>query len=213
MIIKNLNNNIAVFPLSNAVFFPRTTLPLNIFEDKYLQLVNDCIKTERMFGMVQPKTKENSKTPEVYKVGCLGKITEFVELPDKRFSISLSGIIRFRIKNEIKVEKLYRKFNVDYSEFLSDLEIERKQKINYDRDKFLKKLTTFFIKINYPIVHAELEKLNIEQLINTVSMISPFSVKDKQKLIETIKIDEQLKILDEIINFNLIKFGENNTIQ
>ena len=120
MKIKELPKNISVFPLANAVFFPRTILPLNIFEDRYIQLVNDCMKGERMFGMVQPKNRK-SKIPEVYEVGCLGKIVSFNETTDNRFIISLSGIIRFRIKNELKKENLYRKFNVDYSEFLNDL--------------------------------------------------------------------------------------------
>ena len=117
---NNIPNKIAVFPLSNAVFFPGTILPLNIFEDRYIQLVNDCMKENRMFGMIQPKNKM-SKIPEVYNVGCLGKIVSFNETEDKRFIISLSGIIRFRIKSELKMEKLYRNFEVDYSEFLSDL--------------------------------------------------------------------------------------------
>ena len=117
---NNFPNRIAVFPLSNAIFFPRTVLPLNIFEDRYIQLVNDCMKENRMFGMVQPKNK-NNVTPEVYNIGCLGKIVSFNETEDKRFIISLSGIIRFRIKKELKSERLYRNFEVDYSEFLTDL--------------------------------------------------------------------------------------------
>ena len=134
-------------------------MPLNIFEDRYIQLINDSMKENRMFGMVQPKNKKSS-LPEVYKIGCLGKIVSFNETKDKRFIISLSGIIRFKIKNEIKEEKL-----------------------------------------------------NLDQLINTVSMISPFSVEEKQKLIETIKIEDKIKILSEIISFNLIDFEENKTVQ
>ena len=115
---KIFPNKIAIFPFSSAIFFPRTILPLNIFEDRYIQLVNDCMKENRMFGMVQPKNKK-SMAPEVYNVGCLGKIVSFNETSDKRFIISLSGIIRFRIKNEIKKEKSYRNFEVDYYEFIN----------------------------------------------------------------------------------------------
>ena len=121
MIKNNLPNKIAVFPLSNAVFFPRTILPLNIFEDRYIQLVSDCMKEGRLFGMIQPKVQSVNK-PEVYKVGCLGKIVAFNETADKRFVISLSGIIRFRVQKELSSEKLYRKFDVDYSDFLNDLD-------------------------------------------------------------------------------------------
>ena len=209
---ENFPKKIPIFPLSSAIFFPRTILPLNIFEDRYIQLVNDSMKENRMFGMVQPKNRK-SISPEVYKIGCLGKIVSFNETEDKRFIISLSGIIRFKIKNEIKKEKLYRIFEVDYSEFLNDLEEEKNQIINFDKEDLLKKIKLFFQKINYPIDYNELIKLNLHQLVNTVSMISPFSVEEKQKLIETIKIEDKLKILSEVISFNLLDFEENKTVQ
>ena len=208
---KNLPNIIPVFPLSGAIFFPRTILPLNIFEDRYIQLINDCMKENRMLGMVQPKNKK-SALPEVYKVGCLGKIISFNETSDKRFIITLSGISRFKIKNEIKKEKLYRNFEVDYSEFSNDLE-EKNKIIKFDNKSLIDKIRIFFQKINYPIDYDELLKLNIDQLVSTVSMISPFSVEEKQKLIETIKIEDKLKTLSEIINFNLLDFEENKTVQ
>ena len=116
MKIKDFPEQIPIFPLSNAIFFPRTTLPLNIFEDRYIQLVNDCMKGDRLFGMVQPKFKT-----DVYNIGCLGKIINFEETADRRFIILLSGILRFKIKNELKIDKLYRKFTVDYSNFSDDL--------------------------------------------------------------------------------------------
>tara|TARA_B110000438_G_scaffold303714_1_gene366706 strand:- start:4827 stop:5465 length:639 start_codon:yes stop_codon:yes gene_type:complete len=209
---NNLPKKISIFPLSNAIFFPNTVLPLNIFEDRYLQLVNDCMKEERVFGMVQPKTKIGS-SPEVYDVGCLGKIVSFNETVDKRFIISLSGIIRFRIKKEVNDKKLYRKFDVDYSEFLEDLEYEKNQITSYNKESFLNKLRSYFQKINYPIDYKELTKLNLDQLISTVCMISPFSTEEKQKLIETLKIADKIKLLDEIINFNLFEYQENKTIQ
>ena len=209
---KNLPRQIPVFPLSNAIFFPKTNLPLNIFEERYIQLVNDCMKEDRMFGMVQPKNKIG-KSPETYKIGCLGKIINFNETTDKRFIINLSGIIRFRIKNELEQKKLYRKFNVDYSEFLDDLEEEKNQLLNYDKNSFLVKIKKYFKKIGYPIDYYELAKLNFEQLINTVCMISPFSIEEKQKLIESLNIEDKIKLLREIINFNLFDHHENKTIQ
>ena len=125
---ENLPNKIAIFPLSNAIFFPRTILPLNIFEERYVKLINDCMKENRLFGMVQPKIKTQPK-PEVYKVGCLGKIISFTETMDKIFLISLSGIIRFKIKEELETKKLYREFKVDYSDFISDLTEKKDEKI------------------------------------------------------------------------------------
>ena len=209
---NNLPKKIAIFPLSNAIFFPKTILPLNIFEDRYIQLVNDCMKENRIFGMVQPKS-QTDKLPRVYDIGCLGKIVSFNETVDKRFIISLSGIIRFRIKNEHQKEKLYRIFEVDYSEFLTDLYEKENQEVVYDKKNLLNMIRTFFQKINYPIDYNELTKLDLDQLVSTVSMIAPFSIEEKQKLIETVSTKEKIKTLEEIISFNLLDFQENKTVQ
>jgi|TARA_B110000263_G_C15148506_1_gene436714 Lon protease-like protein len=209
---NNLPNDIPVFPLSGAIFFPRTVLPLNIFEDRYIQLVKDCVKEKKFFGMVQPKIKFSEK-PEVYSVGCLGKIVTFNETNDKRFVISLLGVARFKIKEELNTEKLYRKFNVDYSDFAEDLNFKKNETINYNKNSLLKKINLFLKKINYEVDSTELFKLNFDQLISTICMISPFSNVEKQKLIEEIKVENKLRVLEEIINFHLIDFQENKTIQ
>ena len=201
---KNLPNKIPIFPLSNAVFFPRTILPLNIFEERYIQLVNDCMKKQRLFGMVQPRSK-NLQKPEVYQVGCLGKIISFNETADKRFIIGLSGIARFKIKDELDSEKLYRKFNVDYTDFLEDLEFKKNNLNEIDKKNLLNKIRLYFSKINYSVKFEELLKLNFEQLLSTVCMISHFSIEEKQKLIETIKIEDKVILLEEILNFNFIE--------
>ena len=209
---EDLPNKISVFPLSNAIFFPRTILPLIIFEDRYLLLVDDCMKGNRLFGMVQPRNKTDI-SPEVYNVGCLGKIISFNETTDKRFIITLLGLTRFKIKKELKKEKLYRSFEVDYSEFLDDLKVKKDESFTLEKKNLLKKIQVFFEKINYPVKYSELSKLDLDELISNVSMISPFSIEEKQKLIETKKIDNKIKVLSEIINFNLLNFGENKTIQ
>ena len=209
---EDLPNKISIFPLSNAIFFPRTILPLNIFEDRYLQLVNDCMKGNRIFGMVQPRNKIGL-SPEVYNVGCLGKIISFNETTDKRFIITLLGLTRFRIKKELKKEKLYRSFEVDYSEFLSDLEIKKDESFISEKKNLLSKIQVFFEKINYPVKYNELSKLDLDELISNVSMISPFSIEEKQKLIETKKINNKIKVLNEIINFNLLDYENNKTMQ
>ena len=209
---KDLPNNIAIFPLSNAIFFPKTVLPLNIFEDRYIQLINDCMKEKKMFGMIQPKNKSSS-VPEVYQVGCLGKIVNFHETDDKRIIINLSGIIRFKIKKELDSKKLYRKFKVDYSEFMHDLKAEKEKEKNEERNKLLKNINYFFAKIDYSIEFNELEKLNFSQLVDTICMISPFTIEEKQKLIEANQIDEKFQILNKIIEFNFFDFLQNKTIQ
>lgn len=207
---KNLPDKIAVFPLSRAIFFPKTILPLNIFEDRYVQMINDCMKDKRLFGMVQPMSKFNNNA--LYKVGCLGKIINFKEMIDKRFTISLSGITRFRIKKEIKTEKLYREFEVDYSDFSDDLN-EKESKEEILDENIIIKIKEFFYKKNYLIQLDELEKLNFDQLLSTICMISPFSAEEKQKLIEAIKIEEKISTLEEIINFNLFDNLKNKTMQ
>tara|TARA_Y100000590_G_scaffold415486_1_gene513284 strand:- start:537 stop:1163 length:627 start_codon:yes stop_codon:yes gene_type:complete len=204
-----LPNTIPIFPLSSAIFFPKTILPLNIFETRYIQLVNDCMKNNRLFGMVQPKSKKNLN--EVYRVGCLGKIVSFNETNDKRFIITLSGIIRFRIEEEVKSEKLYREFKVNYSDFLKDLDDD--QSIKVPNKDIIKKIKEFFNRNDYLIEFNELEKLNFDQMISTICMISPFSVEEKQKLIETVKIEDKISALEKIINFNLLASSNNKTIQ
>ena len=213
MIKENIfPKKISIFPLSNAIFFPRMVLPLNIFEDRYIQLVNDSMKGNRMFGMVQPRNKKNT-SPEVYNVGCLGKITSFNETTDKRLIITLSGLTRFRIKKELEKKKLYRIFEVDYSEFLTDMKPIKNESFSLEKKNLLNKIKIFFEKKNYPINYNELSKLNLDELVSNVSMISPFSIEEKQKLIETKKIDNKVKVLSEIINFNLLDYEESKTIQ
>jgi len=209
---NNFPEKIAVFPLSNAIFFPGTILPLNIFEKRYIQLVSDCMKEKRLFGMIQPKIKSEKK-PEVYKVGCLGKIVSFNEVADKRFIINLSGIIRFKIEEELNTKKMYREFKVNYSDFIHDLKINTKNDKSYDESKLLKKINLFFKRNNYMVQPETFEKLNFDQLISTVCMISPFSVEEKQKLIETVKTNDKIKVLEEIINFDLLDHQKNKTIQ
>ena len=212
MNINSLPNKIPVFPLTNAVFFFLSVLPLYIFEDRYIQLVNDCMKGQRIFGMVQPKSKERFKN-ELYEVGCLGKITSFSETRDKRLIIGLTGLTRFRIVSEINSKKLYREFEVDYSDFVNDLGNKVSERENFHLKNILNKIKTYFEKKNYMIEFNELEKLSCDQLISTISMISPFSSEEKQKIIETVDIEEKIKVFEEIINFDLIDRSFNKTIQ
>jgi len=209
---KDLPQKIAIFPLSNAVVFPKTILPLNIFEDRYIQLIDDCMKGQKLFGMVQPRIRTELK-PKVYSVGCLGKIISFRETKDKRFLITLSGIIRFKIREEFSTTKMYREFKVDYSDFIEDLNIQEIGYKQFDVKSLLNKVKLFLEKKNYSVKIDELKKLNLDQLISTISMISPFSIEEKQKLIEAIGTKYRFKILEEIINFNLIDIYKYQTIQ
>ena len=202
---------IPLFPLNGVIYFPKTSLPLNIFEKRYLELVNDCIKTNKLLGVIQSK-KNNV---DLYKVGCLGKISEFQRNEDGRIIINLTGLTRFEIKKEIDNTKLYREFSVQYEKFNYDTQI-KKQIIGsqWDQKNLFTKIKTFFKKYNLFLNWQELDKLGYDQQINTLSMIAPISNEEKQSLLETVTIDEKAKTLNKIIEFYLHgKSSEQNTIQ
>ena len=205
--MKNFPVIIPVFPLTGVIYFPKTNLPLNIFEKRYLDLVNDTYKKNKLMGMVQSRKNNN----EVYNVGCLGEISDFQESKDGRILINLTGITRFEIIDEIKNQKLYREFKVDYKRYLSDLE---KFKIEKSTDKLMEKARIFFKKNGLLLNWKEFEKLDQYQRINTLSMISPVSNEEKQKLLEALTIDDKIITLENIIDFYLHEVSFNNqTVQ
>jgi uncharacterized protein len=202
-----LPETIPVFPLSGIIFFPKTNLPLNIFEPRYLALVNDCFKSNKYMGMIQ--AKKNSS--EVYTIGCLGKITEHKKTKDGRLLVNLTGISRFEIKSEVNNDKIYREFNVSYEKFLDDLEKEKKQKLIIEKvEEIFKKTKTFFKKNGLLLNWNEFEKLDQDQKINTLAMIAPISDEEKQTILESVSIDSKTKILSEIIEFYLHEKSINN---
>ena len=194
---KKFPKQIPVFPLSGVIYFPRTNLPLNIFEERYLELVNDSFRNDKLMGMVQSK-KENSL---VYKVGCLGKISDYQETSDGRVLINLTGITRFEITKEVANEKKYREFEVDYKKFYKDLSVSEKTDNLYDKFNFMQKVKKFFEKNGIMINWKEFEKLDENQKINTLSMIAPISNEEKQKLLETVTLVDKTNTLLNIIEF------------
>ena len=203
---------IPVFPLSNFIFFPKTTVPLNIFEKRYLEMVDDAMKADRIIGMIQPK-ELNQNLPLLYNIGCAGKITSFNETDDRRYLIVITGISRFKISQEIKTENLYRKCEVDYSNFKSDLGDTKKEIKFSDLELIFKNLKSLFDKQGYLINWKELEKQSLDETINTLSMASPFSLEEKQILLETTNLDERKKKLEEILNTYVLDNFGNKTIQ
>ena len=203
---------IPVFPLSNFIFFPKTTVPLNIFEKRYLEMIDDAMKGDRIIGMIQPK-ESNKNLPLLYNVGCAGKITSFNETDDRRYLIVIKGISRFKISQEIKTENLYRKCKVDYSNFKSDLD-DTKEEIKFsDLELIFKNLKSLFDKQGYLINWKELEKQSLDETINALSMASPFSLEEKQILLETTNLDKRKKKLEEILNTYVLDNFGNKTIQ
>ena len=205
--MKKFPDVIPVFPLSGVIYFPKTNLPLNIFEQRYLDLVNDAYKKDKLMGMVQFKKEGNI----VYNVGCLGKISDYQESKDGRILINLTGLSRFRILKEIVSKKLYREFQVEYKDFVIDVE-EEESKIN--AISLVEKAKTFFKKNGLLLNWKEFEKLDQMQRINTLAMIAPITNEEKQKLIEAIYLKDKLNALESIISFYLYETGLNNqTIQ
>tara|TARA_Y100000590_G_scaffold376079_1_gene441405 strand:- start:6 stop:650 length:645 start_codon:yes stop_codon:yes gene_type:complete len=211
--ISNFPTTVPVFPLSNFIIFPETTVPLNIFEPRYIQMVDDSMKSHRMIGMVQPKKKGELEKPDLYEVGCLGKITSFNETDDNRYIIILNGITRFKIIEEIKNKKLYRECKITFNNFLEDLnKIPEKIKFS-DLELIFKNLKSLFKKQGYIINWKELEKQSLDQTINALSMASPFSLEEKQVLLESIDLNTRKKKLEEILNTYLVDSLNNKTIQ
>jgi hypothetical protein len=197
---EDLPNKIPIFPLSNFIIFPETSVPLNVFEPKYIEMVDDIMKSSRMIGMIQPKKKTNNEIPELYEVGCVSKITSFNESEDGRYLIVLNGLSRFKIIDEINNNKRYREYNVSFNEFKEDTN-SNKDPINFSDLKIIfKNLKTLFQKKGYMINWKELEKQNLNQAINTLAMASPFSLEEKQALLETQNLSLRKSKLQEILN-------------
>ena len=210
---NKLPNKIPVFPISNFIIFPKTTVPLNIFEPRYIEMVDDSMKNSRMIGMVQPKKNSNNSTPELYNIGCLGKITSFNESEDGRYLIIINGLTRFKIIDEIENNKLYRECNVSFNEFKNDISSNKEEIKFTDLELIFKNLKNLFQKKGYIINWKELEKQDLNQTINTLAMASPFSLEEKQALLETQNLISRKFKLEEIIKTYILDDFSNTTIQ
>tara|TARA_B100000579_G_C22831228_1_gene856101 strand:- start:216 stop:863 length:648 start_codon:yes stop_codon:yes gene_type:complete len=207
-------NKIPIFPLSNFIIFPNTTVPLNIFEPRYIQMVDDCMKGNRLIGIVQPKKTGELKKPNVYEVGCVGKITSFNETEDGRYLIVLNGVCRYKIVEELKNDKLFRECKINFNNYLDDLNENIKEEIKFsDLESVLNDLKILFKKQGYLINWKDIEKQTIDQTINTLSMASPFSLEEKQMLLETNTLYERNKKLKEILKTYTADSFENTTLQ
>ena len=212
----NLPKIIPIFPLSNFIIFPKTAVPLNIFEARYLEMINDSMKAEKFIGMVQPKTMknfDNSKLPILHKIGCLGKINSFKETDDGRYLIELKGIIRFEIINEITNNKMYREVEVSFDNYLHDLD-EKKENLRFsDLELIFKDFKTLFEKRGFIINWKDLEKQSLDETINALAMTSPFSLEEKQVLLEAKNLDVRKTKIAEILNTYTYDQFDNNTLQ
>ena len=213
MINKDLPKKIPVFPLSNFIIFPKTTVPLNIFEPRYIQMIDDSMRSNRYIGMIQPKKTGDLKKPDLHKIGCVGKITSFNETEDGRYLIVLNGICRYETINEISSNKLYRECEVNFTNFSNDLVEQKEQLLFSDLKQVFKDLKKLFESQGYKINWKDLENQSVEQTLNTLSMASPFTLEEKQILLETQNLIERKNKLEEIlITYTNYSFT-NKTIQ
>ena len=214
MKIIDLPKKIPVFPLSNFIIFPKTTVPLNIFEPRYIDMVNDSMKSDKMIGMIQPKSSNNDDNiTNLHDVGCLGKITSFKETEDGRYLIELKGLIRFQKIDEIKTDKKYRLLEVDFHNFYEDLNNEKEEIKFSDLKLIFKDLKSLFQKRGFLINWQALEKQNLDETINALAMASPFSLEEKQVLLEAKNIDIRKNKISEILNTYTNDEFNNTTLQ
>ena len=211
---KDLPKKIPVFPLSNFIIFPKTTVPLNIFEPRYIDMINDSIKSNKIIGMIQPRSSSTKKTiPELHDVGCVGKITSFRETEDGRYLIELKGLIRFKNIQEIQTDTKYRILEVKYDDYLDDLKGQKEDLKFSDLELIFKDLKSLFEKKGFIINWKALEKQSLNETINALAMASPFSLEEKQVLLEAQNLDIRKNKIAEILKTYTHDIYENNTIQ
>ena len=214
MKIIELPKKISVFPLDNFIIFPKTTVPLNIFEPRYIDMINDSMKSNKLIGMIQPKqTSEDTNNPTLHKIGCLGKITSFQETEDKRYLIELKGLIRFETIKEINTDKKYREYEIDFSRFDQDLEDKKDQLKFSDLELIFKDLRSLFEKRGFIINWKELERQSLDETINALAMASPFSLEEKQVLLEAENLNIRKNKIAEILSTYTYDVFNNTTLQ
>ena len=210
-----LPKRIHIFPLSNFIIFPKTSVPLNIFEPRYIDMINDSMKSNKLIGMIQPKNSGGADNirPDVYKIGCLGKITSFRETEDGRYLIELKGLIRFEILNELKTDKKYREFEVNFEKFQNDLDVKKEELKFSDLELIFKDLKSLFEKRGFIINWKELEKQSLDETIYALAMASPFSLEEKQVLLEAKNLDIRKNKIAEILSTYTHDLFNNTTLQ
>ena len=214
MKIDNLPKKIPVFPLSNFIIFPKTAVPLNIFEPRYIDMINDSMSSNKLIGMIQPKISNNNQTlPPLHEVGCLGKITSFKEMDDGRYLIELKGLVRFKKVKELKTESKYRILEVDFKNFLHDLNNTQENLKFSDLELIFKDLKSLFEKRGFIINWKALEKQSLDETINALAMASPFSLEEKQVLLEAQNLDTRKDKISQILSTYTFDNFNNTTIQ
>ena len=212
-ILNKLPTKIPIFPLSNFIVFPETTVPLNIFEPRYLRMTEDAMAQDRLIGMIEPKKAGDHKNPELFNVGCVCRIVSFNETEDGRYIIIIKGINRFNIINEVDNNKTYREVNANYDLYLEDKN-SKNENFNFSKiEKILDELKLLFQKRGFKINWKDLEGQSVYQTLSVLSMASPFSILEKQILLETKNLEERKVKFEEILSTYNTNFFNFKTIQ
>ena len=210
---QDLPKIIPVFPLSNFIIFPDTTVPLNIFEPRYVEMINDSMKKDKLIGLVQPKNNNINSVIDLHETGCLGKITNFKHSSNGTCLIELSGLTRFKITKEVKNNRLYRECEVNFEYYQDDLNLQKEELKFSDLELIFKDLKSLFEKKGYIINWKSLEKQNLNETINALAMASPFSLEEKQILLESKNLGIRKNKIAEILStYNYDNF-DNTTVQ
>ena len=204
---------IPVFPLSNFIIFPDTTVPLSIFEPRYIEMINDSMKLNKLIGLIQPKKKIVNSIPDLHDIGCLGKITSFKDMSDGRYIIDLKGLTRFKVIKEIKNNKPYRECLINFEEYKNDLDLKKEEIKFSDLELIFKDLKSLFEKKGYIVNWKSLEKQNLNETINALAMASPFSLEEKQTLLESHNLEMRKNKISEILTTYNFDIFDNTTIQ
>ena len=205
---KDLPTTLKVFPLPGALLLPRSELPLNIFEPRYLAMISDAMAGDRLIGMIQPEeeTSDLSGSPALFRIGCAGRITSYAETPDDRVLVNLAGISRFAIIDETAADTPYRQMQVSFEPFADDL-FPGHREDEVDRLGLLKAFRDYLDANDLSTDWKEVERASTEALVNTLSVLAPYEARDKQALLEAASLKARADILVALTEVNLARAG------
>ena len=199
---KNIPSSIPIFPLDNVLLLPFGKLPLNIFEERYIKMTLDSLKSHRMIGIIQPKNNNN----ELFQMGCIGKITSYIETPDYRLVLNLEGVCRFILNERNLTQKGYYQASIECKDYLSDLS---NVEPNVDRKELIQKYTNFFKMKKLDIDKEVLAETSNLQLLSTLAMLAPFNKIDKQAILESPNISTRINTINSILDLNTFQVVSN----
>ena len=199
---KNIPKSIPIFPLDNVLLLPFGKLPLNIFEERYIKMTLDSLKDHRMIGIIQPKNNNN----ELFQMGCIGKITSYIETPDYRLVLNLEGVCRFVLNERNLTPQGYYQATIDCEDYLSDL---NNMEPNVDREELIKKYSNFFKIKKLDIDKEVLAETSNLQLLSTLAMLAPFNKIDKQAILESPNISTRINTINSILDLNTFQVVSN----